>query len=304
METPDRKPWDVVIVGGGPAGLSAALVLGRARRRVLLVDDAEKRRNAKAEHLHGFVTRDGTPPLEFRRIGREQLRPYDVTVRDARVQSITGAKDAFRVTLDDLGEERARAVVLATGVVDTPLDVPGMREAWGRSVFQCPHCHGWERRERAWGVVLPSAALAAHGFIMTSWTRDLTVFTHGAFALPAELAERYAAAGVRVEAQPLRRVNVGAGGALSGVELADGRALPLDVLFTMPHQAQPPLVQALGLALDEAGYVRVNELQETSVPGLYAAGDLTTFAQAALLAAAAGARAGYALVGALVHPPR
>jgi thioredoxin reductase len=283
---------DVVVVGGGPAGLSAALVLGRACKKVLLCD-AGPRRNAKAEHIHGFVTRDGTPPAEFRGLAREQLGPYDVTVRDERVMAVVPGEGGFRVTLEGGSHVLAQRIVLAMGVIDEPLDVPGMREAWGHSVFQCPHCHGWERRDQAWGVLIPSAAMADSPLILRGWTANVVAFTHGTFEAPADLQRRFAEAGVKLETQPVRRLIVEPGGGLRGVELLDGAVIPLDVLFTMPKQHLPPLVKTLGLALTDAGFVRVNEQQETSVPGIFAAGDITTFAQAAVIASAAGAMAGW-----------
>jgi thioredoxin reductase len=295
---------DVVVVGGGPAGLSAALVLGRACKKVLLCD-AGPRRNAKAEHIHGFVTRDGTPPAEFRGIAREQLGPYDVAIREERVTAIAPGDGGFRVTLEGGSNVRAQRIVLAMGVIDEPLDIPGMREAWGHSVFQCPHCHGWERRNRTWGALVQSAALAEYPLMLTGWTSKVVVFTHGLFEAPADLQRRFAEAGVKLETQPMRRLVVEPGGELRGIELLDGRVTPLDVLFTMPKQHLPPLVKTLGLALTDAGYVRVNEQQETSVPGIFAAGDITTLAQAALVASAAGAMAGWMMTHGLnLHAKR
>ena len=139
--------FDIVIAGGGPAGLSAALTFGRARKRVLLCD-AGPRRNAAATHIHTFVTRDGTPPDEFRRVAREQVRAYpSVAVHDTPVTTITGQKDAFAVTFGD-DRVHARRVLLCTGLIDILPDIDGLRELWGGSVFQCPYCHGWEVRDR------------------------------------------------------------------------------------------------------------------------------------------------------------
>src|SRR5215207_1845980 len=147
-----NMPYDVVIVGGGPAGLSAALALGRARKRVLLCDSGP-RRNAAAEQVHNFVTRDGTPPNEFRKIGRQQLATYpNVEVRDALVASITGTRGAFRVDLTTETVD-ARRVLLCTGVVDELPPVEGFRELWGHAIFQCPYCHGWEVQDSRWGYL-------------------------------------------------------------------------------------------------------------------------------------------------------
>jgi hypothetical protein len=139
--------YDVVVVGGGPAGLSAALALGRAVKRVLLCD-AGPRRNAAAEHMHGFVSREAIPPLEFRRIAREQLRPYDVTVTEVGVQDLVPQAGGFMVTLADGTPVTCRRALLAAGMIDEIPPIPGMDELWGHSVFLCPYCHGWEVRDR------------------------------------------------------------------------------------------------------------------------------------------------------------
>jgi thioredoxin reductase len=280
---------DAVVVGGGPAGLNAALMLGRGRKKVLLCD-AGPPRNAAAEEVHGFVTRDGTPPREFRRIGREQLRPYDVEVRDVRVLGLERIGPRFRVALEGGGVVDARSVVLTTGMVDVPPEVPGYRELWGKALFQCPYCHGWEIQDRPWGVHATTEALVDFGAFLTGWTRDVVVFTEGAFAVPAEKRALLERAGVRLEERRIRRLIPGADGhTLEAVELEDGTRVPREFLFARPPQRQTALVQRLGLALDEQGYVKVNAQRETSIPGIFAGGDLTTPMQGAIMAAAEGA---------------
>ncbi len=284
--------WDVVIVGGGPAGLNAALALGRARKRVLLCD-AGPRRNAAAVEIHNFVTQDGTSPTEFRRVAREQLRQYaSVEVRDENVAAITGERGAFRVKLPS-GEVRARRVLLTTGLVDEPPAIEGLREAWGHTVIQCPYCHGWELRDRPWGYLAQEAQLAhavPFTLMLRAWSREVTFFTNG-LALPAELRAQLEAGGVRVVNAKLQKVIGG-----ERVELADGASVPNGALFTHPPQRQVDVVRSLGLALTEEGFVRVDPMRcETSTPGIFAAGDLTTRAQGAIFAAAAGMQAAVAL---------
>jgi thioredoxin reductase len=286
---------DVVVVGGGPAGLNAALNLGRGRRKVLLCD-AGPPRNAAAVEVHGFVTRDGIPPGEFRRIAREQLRPYDVEVRDVRVTSIEREGSGFRVVLEGGREVVARRVLLATGMVDVMPDLPGYRELWGKALFQCPYCHGWEVKDRPWGVLATSEALVDFGMVLTAWSRDMVVFTQGAVTVSAEKRLQLERAGVRLEERRILRLVSGSGEhPLEAVELEDGTRIRRDVLFARPPQRQVPMVERLGLAVDEQGYLRVSPQGETSIPGIYAAGDLTTPIQAAVMAAAAGALAGGAM---------
>jgi thioredoxin reductase len=280
--------YDVLIAGGGPAGLSAALALGRARKRVLLCDVAGTRRNLAAVHLHNFVTRDGVTPEEFRRVGREQLAAYpNVKVRDVRIESISGSRGDFGVQLAD-GMVRARRIILATGMVDTKLPIPGFEELWGQSIFQCPYCHGWEVREQRWAYLASSIEHLPFAFQLRAWTRDVVVFVS---ELPAEQRARLEAAGVTVETAPVTRL-IARGGKLEAIELANGKRIERDVLFAHPPQRQFELVSKLGLALDEEGFVKVDAMtRETSIPGIYAAGDLTTRLQAAIIAAGQGMQA-------------
>jgi thioredoxin reductase len=284
--------YDIVIVGGGPSGLSAALALGRGRKRVLLCDSGT-RRNAAAERVYNFVTRDGTPPNEFRRIAREQLAQYpSVEVRDDRVSSITGTRGAFQAALAS-GTVEARRVLLSTGMVDTMLPIDGFSELWGGSIFQCPYCHGWEVRDRRWGFLAGAAEWPlVLPFIvkLTGWTADVTVFANGS-DVPDDTLHVLRKAKVRVETEAVARL-VARDGHLDQVELAGGKRVPCEVLFAHPPQRQVDVVRALGVELDEAGYVRVDPVKrETSVPGVYASGDLTTRMQGAMLAAASGVHA-------------
>ncbi len=286
------QPFDVVIVGAGPAGLSAALALGRARRRVLLCD-AGAPRNARAHEIHNFVTRDGTPPADFRRIAREQLAPYaSVEVRDARVERIDGERDRFQVELST-GTVTGRRVLLGVGMIDELPALPGYRELWGHAVFQCPYCHGWEVRDGAFGYLCPSAAFLEWPLMLLNWTRDVTVFTDGAYEVPPEVRARLVAAGIAVEERPITSLALrdDRPDALAAVVLADGTRVARDVLFARPPQRQTDLVTSLGLALDDHGFVRLDDHRQTSRPGVYAAGDLATMMQGAVMAAAAGTMA-------------
>jgi len=282
--------YDVVIIGGGPSGLSAALTLGRARKRVLLCD-AGSRRNTAAVHMHNFVTRDGTPPEDFRRIARDQLASYaNLEILDAAVLTITGERNAFTVRLSGGAEVRTRRVLLATGMVDEMLPIEGFRELWGHSIFQCPYCHGWEIQDQRWGLLVQAEhaayaapfALMARGFT----TRGLTVFGE----LPEDARAQLRAADIAIAAVPVRRL-VARDGQLTAVELADGTAVACEALFVHPPQRQVALVDSLGLAVED-GYLKIDPMtRETSRPGIYASGDLTTRMQSAIIAAASGMQA-------------
>lgn len=285
--------YDVLIVGGGPAGLSAALALGRARKRVLSCDGGP-RRNAAATHIQNFVTRDGTPPDAFRRMGRADLATYpSVEIRDERVTAVEGDRNGFRVTLDR-GAITARRILLATGMVDEMLPIEGFRELWGHAIFQCPYCHGWEVRDRRWGF-LAGARESSHvlpfALMIRGWTDHVTLFAAPDLTLPPEVRARIEGAGIAIRTGRVRRL-VAEGGHLTAVELDDGPPEPCDVLFAHPPQRQVAIVTQIGVDLDEHGFVTTDgHTLETSIPGIYAAGDLTTRMQGALLAAAAGTRA-------------
>ena len=296
MATEPKDPrftYDVVIIGGGPAGLSAALALGRARKQVLLCDSGS-RRNARAAHIQNFVTRDGVTPVEFRRVARDQLNQYpNVVVQDIVVDSITGAKGNFHVATGATTVD-TRRILLCTGMIDQMLPLDGFRELWGHAVVQCPYCHGWEAKDRPWGYLVRAehaSHLAMFAVQLRGWTNDVCVFTHGEFEVPADVRAQLVAAGVRIETGRIARL-VAHEHRLEAIELSDGRRVACELLFAHPPQLQVALVRELSLALDGEGFVQVDPMKrETSVPGVFAAGDLTMRMQAAIVAAANGMQA-------------
>ena len=274
------------IVGGGPAGLSAALQLGRARRKTV-VFDAGPRRNARAAEIRGFVTRDGINPNEFRRVAREQLTPYaTVEVRDVGVSAIEKTADGFRLTSSS-GELTAQTVLLAVGVLDVLPPLEGLEPLWGHTVFTCPYCHGFELKDRRFAVYADTSVMVMAGPLLKAWSDDVTVLTTGAYQVTDEQRAMLKKAGVQLDERKVTALS-GEGGQLREVVFEGGGRLKRDAMMFRPPQQQLPLVTSLGVALDELGYVKVDAMQLTSVPGLYAAGDLTTPMQAAIMAASQG----------------
>lgn len=275
---------DVIIVGGGPAGLQAALTLGRARRNVQLFD-AGPRRNARAVEMHNFLTRDGTPPQKLRDLAHEELARYrTVTIRSEAITALERDGDRF-VATSATGTVRARGVILATGMIDTMLPIEGFAELWGHGIVQCPYCHGFEQADQRFGVLTLHPMMLEMAILLRSWTADITAFAAGV-EIDAALQARLDAAGVKVERRAVKRL-VGKDH-IERVEV-EGGAVPIDLLFAKPPQSQVPLVKSIaGLELDEQGFVKVDPRGQTSIPGLMAAGDLATPMQAAIGGAAAG----------------
>jgi thioredoxin reductase len=277
--------YDVIIVGGGPAGLAAALMLGRGCKRVLLCD-AGTPRNAAAHAINSFVSRDGIAPAEFRRISREQLQKYPlVSVQDTLIEEIKPVGGGFTVQ-SSRGVYTASRVILALGMVDVLPSLPGYRELWGESLFQCPYCHGYELKDKAWGCWMPSAQWIEMGLFFTGWTRDMMIFTNGDYEVPPETREKITRFGVQIEERKIVGFRA-QDGKLCAVQV-EGGEVARDALVVKPPQVQTGLVTRLGVALDEMGFVKVNEQGQTSIPGIYAAGDLATMKQGALGGAAAG----------------
>ncbi|MET0556998.1 MAG: NAD(P)/FAD-dependent oxidoreductase [Vicinamibacteria bacterium] len=288
-------PWDVLVVGGGPAGLSAALVLGRCLRRVLVCDAGPKRNQASGA-LHGFLSRDGLAPRELLRVARAELGAYPTVVqRKARVRSIRRRGDLFDATLVGGARVRARRVLLATGVADDLPDWPGLRRFYGRGVFHCPYCDAYEvrgRRLAVWGETPAAAGLAVK---LRSWSTDVVLLTGGAYPLSARRRTMLSDQGVRVLESPVVKLG-GRGRAFERVHLADGTALPCDALFlTVPCRQACDLAGRLGCRFVKGSAVAVRRDGGTEVSGLFVAGDASIDSQMVVVAASEGARAAIAI---------
>lgn len=288
--------FDLLIVGGGPAGLAAALAAARACRAVLLLDGDDPR-NAVAQRIHTYLNCDGTPPGEFRRLGREQVLRYrTVAYHRGSVAEISGSIGSFTAHLREGGVFNAKRVLLAVGVLDELPPIAGMDIYWGngRGIYHCPYCDGYEHRDVPWGVVAHDQSSFDYAVFLTGWSQQITLFSQGLIA-PSSVLSRLHAANVRLETGRIVRVHGGDAG-IEYIELEEGRSIQVGALWIHPRHSQTALVKQLGLELNEEGSIARNEQGETSERGIYAAGDLSAGPlHQAILAAADGTRVAYAI---------
>jgi thioredoxin reductase len=281
---------DVIVVGGGPAGLSAALVLGRSGRSTLVLD-AGKPRNAASRNAHTFLTRDGIPPSELLDLGRAELEQYpSVEVRLTEALSASVEPIGFEVTLANGGTESCRKLLLATGVVDELPPIDGLAQLWGTSVFHCPYCDGWEIRGSALAVYDRGAEAMSFVPVVLGWSDDLVLCTDGPSGLSDRARDELEHNGVRIVETPIVRLE--GNGRLERIVFSDGSAIARDALFvhTSPRGRSDLAVQ-LGCGLTDFGLVEVTPERETSISGVYAAGDAASRLHQIVTAAASGAEA-------------
>ncbi|MBN9178114.1 MAG: methyltransferase domain-containing protein [Microbacterium sp.] len=272
----DSPKWDAVIVGGGVAGLSAAQMLGRARRRTLVIDAAQPR-NRFSAHMHGVLGHDGIDPGELLEKGRTEARRYGVTIENGAVTSIVDLGSQLRITRADGTIDTTRAVVLAAGVIDELPDVPGLAQRWGRDVLHCPYCHGFEVVDSRLGVLATSPASLHQIELARQWSDDVTAFTAAAEPLEEDVRARLVARGIRIVDALVERLEV-VDDALAAVVTADGRRHEIDALFTAPlPRLSLGFAEALGLARSDSpgSPLAVDGSGATSHPRVWAAGNLT-----------------------------
>ena len=287
---------DVIVVGAGPAGLSAALVLGRACRKVLVLDE-DRGRNRLTKMLHGFITREGTPPLEFRRLAREELTRFE-NVRHEVVEVVRAARmdtGGFDVFTADGRSFTCRRLLLATGVVDNIPDIPGLRDLYGQSVFHCPYCDGWELRGKPLAVYGRGKRGYGLSLELTGWSRDILLCSDGASDFTPEERATLVANGTTLNEKPVARLE-GSDGILERVVFTDDTAVLRRALFFTQGQTQcSDLARTLGCDFNEKGTVSTGKYEVTNVPGLYVAGDASRDVQWVVVAAAEGAEAAYSI---------
>ncbi len=286
--------FDVIVVGGGPAGLSAALLLGRCCRRVLVCDSGTPR-NARSGALHAFLTRDGIDPWELRRLGREQLAPYGVEYRDVAICDARRLARGFEVTTAPGEHLRCRKLLLATGVRDRVPRLEGFDACYGRSVFHCPYCDGWEHRGERLAVYAPGGRGAGLALGLTTWSHDLLLCTDGRRTLGPELRERLEQQSVAVRTERVERLDHSEG-RLRTIVFERGPAASRDALFfSTGQEPQSDLARRLGCRFNSKGTVRTGRHERTGIPGLFVAGDASRDVQLAVVAAAEGVKAAFAI---------
>jgi thioredoxin reductase len=287
---------DVVIVGGGPAGLSAALILGRCRRRVLLCD-AGNPRNRVSHGVNGFLTRDGAKPEELRGIGRGELKRYpSVEVRDIEVCDADRTEGGFEVTLEDGARYRTRKLLLATGLIEDLPDIPGFRHLWGRGVYNCPYCDGWENRDRPFAVYGLGSSGVGLAIEMLIWSSDVVLCTDGPADLEPDDKEKLDRHRIRVVEKKIALLEGGEEEGLRRVVFEDGDSIEREALFYTYGEREPsPLTEKLGCEMSDKGVIETRSYERTNVPGLFAAGDASRRVQFAIVAAAEGAAAAFAI---------
>jgi thioredoxin reductase len=290
--------FDVIVIGGGPAGLSAALVLGRCRRRVL-VCDAGHPRNAAAREMHGYLSRDGCSPLELLRIGREELGRYGIEIRKVPVTDVLVAGTAFEVLLETGERVPARKVLIASGVRDHLPEIDGLEACYGISVHHCPYCDGWEERDRLIAVIGRGTAAAGLALSLKTWTDRVTVCTNGRANIAAKHRTQLAEHAIAIHEQPIARVEHD-DGRVRSLAMRDGAQVPCEAVFFSSGQSlQCNFPSKLGCEFTHKGTVKTDHLGQTRVPGVYVVGDASRDVQFVIVAAAEGAKAGVAINKAL-----
>jgi thioredoxin reductase len=296
-----NESYDVVVVGGGAAGLSGAVALARSRRSVLVVDAGDPR-NAPADHVHNFLTRDGTPPAELYAAGRAEVTRYGGRVETGRVTALNKDGDLFRVQIGSR-TVTARRLLVATGLRDELPDVPGLAARWGIDVLHCPYCHGWEVRDKRIGVLATGPTAVHQALLFRQLSPYVTLIQHTGPAPDAEQNDQLKARGITITEGPVEQIEADANG-LTGVQLADGRHVELDAVVVAPRmQARAELLAPLGLKPAEMKmgehtvgiYIEADPTGATAVPGVWVAGNLANVQAQVITSAAAGLAAGAAI---------
>ncbi|RYE58745.1 MAG: NAD(P)/FAD-dependent oxidoreductase [Sphingobacteriales bacterium] len=284
--------YDVIIIGGSYAGLSAAMALGRSRRNVLIIDSG-KPCNATAPHAHNFLTQDGVEPSEIASIGKSQVLAYPtITLNNDLVISVEGFDRDFKISTASGEIFTARKILFSAGVRDLLPEIPGFQTCWGKSIIHCPYCHGYEFRDQPTGLMANGDMAFEFGRVVQNWTDKLTIFTNGASTLNTEQAAILENLGIVIETGEIVNLEQEAG-ILRKVWLEDGRTIELDALYAkLPFEQHCTSAVEMGCKLSDQGFIVVDDFLKTNVPGIYAAGDCITPFRSVATAVATGSKAG------------
>lgn len=287
---------DVVIIGGGPAGMSAALVAGRGKLNVLLIDE-EKPRNAVTKESHAFLTRDGITPADFREKGRQDLLKYpSISIKNDRVISIVKlADDSFEMNTNSGGVVHTKNIVLATGLKETLPDVKDISNYYGTSIFSCPFCDGWEMKDRSLILILETNQAFHMTHLIKNWTNDLVVATNGQLFLDEEQKERLTLNNIRFIEEKIVELE-GANGELQSVNFESGEKLERSGGFCATVLDNTlPFIEQLGIEITDFGFISTDMMGHTNIPGIYAAGEITGPSQL-IVSASQGHMAGIGII--------
>lgn len=288
----EKKNFDVIIIGGSFAGLSAAMALGRAVREVLVIDSG-KPCNKQTPHSHNFITQDGATPAAISALAKEQVRAYPtVYFEDDLVTNVSGENNDFAVYTAQEKEYHAKKILFATGVKDLMPSLPGFADCWGISVIHCPYCHGYEYRNQNTGILINNEMAFEFVKLIDNWTQQLTLFTNGKAMFDKSVFEKIQNPDFKIVEKPISTLDHDAG-YLKKVVFADGSFQELDALYArIPFEQHTDIPAKLGCAITEMGYISVDDFKKTSVAGIYAAGDNIMPFRTVSMAAAAGTMAG------------
>ncbi len=289
-----KQPFDIIIIGGSYAGLSAALSLGRAMRSVLVIDGGQPC-NRQTPHSHNFITQDGETPANIARAAKEQVLRYPtVQFHDGFVDTVEKSDIGFRVTTSSGNSYQSKKIILATGLKDTFPEIPGFAECWGISVIHCPYCHGYEVRHTKTGILANGPVAFHYAQLISNWTKELVIYTNGPSNLTDEQLQLISANNIQLVETPVAQLQH-TDGQLKSIQFSTGETHALTAIYARPDYVQhAPFIEQLGCALSDHGLIVVDEFQQTSVPGVYACGDNSGM-RAVAKAVSSGTMAGAAL---------
>ncbi|MCW3072680.1 MAG: pyridine nucleotide-disulfide oxidoreductase [Bacteroidetes bacterium] len=295
----NNSHFDIIIIGGSYAGLSAAMALGRASRKVLVIDSGNPC-NKRAPRAHNFLTWDGMPPDGIRNKAKEQVKKYSsVTFLDGIASDASTTKDGFEITTEKGERFSAKKLLFATGIEDLLPEIPGLAECWGISILHCPYCHGYEVKGKTTAVLANEIQAYDLCMVLTQWTKEIMLLTNGRSALTEEQVNKFKQHRIHITETEIERVEHH-NGQMQAIHFKDGSKLNVSVMYAKPgFRQQCTLPEKLGCKMTKGGHIEVDKCKKTSVHGIYAAGDNSSQSRIISMSVAAGSVAGMMLNGEL-----